>query len=315
MSLAFVIPALNERDSIGRTLDSIRAHAADLVGEVLVVDNGSSDGTGDVAISHGARVLNHPSGTIAAVRNAGARACRGSILVFLDADVSLTQAWEDNISGCLDLLQREPSTVSGSRCAPVDENSFLNRFWFSRLHSTRAQSYINSGHMIVTRELFDSLGGFDEDRETAEDHDLCTRVIAFGGNVRSWPSLHVVHHGYPVSVRGFLYRERWHGLDDFRNLASFRASRTAWVVTALLLSAVLAIAMSLVTLSIVPLLCYTLFLGMALVGLTLLKFGMAGPLTTAGSAAIFLLYLAGRSMSLTTLVGGAERASRSPNRS
>jgi glycosyltransferase involved in cell wall biosynthesis len=84
--LTVVIPAHNEAPVIGRVLDGLSA--AGLVDcEVIVVDDGSSDDTAEVAARHGARVIRHPynMGNGAAVKS-GLRAARGRVVVLMDGD-------------------------------------------------------------------------------------------------------------------------------------------------------------------------------------------------------------------------------------
>jgi glycosyltransferase involved in cell wall biosynthesis len=86
--ISFVIPAHNEERWIGPTLQSVfaSARAAGEPFEVVVVDDASTDRTAAVAAEHGARVVRVGHRQIAATRNAGARAARGDILFFVDAD-------------------------------------------------------------------------------------------------------------------------------------------------------------------------------------------------------------------------------------
>lgn len=86
-SVAVVVPAKNEASTVGAVLDVVQVHP-ELVDELLVVDDHSSDDTATVAQHHGARLvrLEGPGGKGAAM-NAGLAASTSSIVVFLDADV------------------------------------------------------------------------------------------------------------------------------------------------------------------------------------------------------------------------------------
>src|SRR5262249_51257208 len=86
--LSFVIPAHNEERYIGATLASVLASARE-VGEpfeVIVVDDASTDRTAEIAREHGAKVVPVAHRQISTTRNAGARAARGEVLFFVDAD-------------------------------------------------------------------------------------------------------------------------------------------------------------------------------------------------------------------------------------
>jgi len=85
MHISVILPAKNEAEGLQRTLPALRACLP--AAEVIVVDDGSTDGTAAVAAEHGARVLSSPysMGNGAAIKR-GARAAAGDILVFMDAD-------------------------------------------------------------------------------------------------------------------------------------------------------------------------------------------------------------------------------------
>jgi glycosyltransferase involved in cell wall biosynthesis len=85
MDVTVVLPARNEAEGLRRTLPALRAALPGA--EVIVVDDGSTDATADVAAAHGARVLANPyaMGNGAAIKR-GARAAAGETIVFMDAD-------------------------------------------------------------------------------------------------------------------------------------------------------------------------------------------------------------------------------------
>ena len=88
------IPALNEAVNIGRCIASIRRHfPPQLDLEILVGDHGSSDGTPGIAEKAGAKVMAFRGGTVGELRNRIVAAAKGSILLFLDADTTVTPEW------------------------------------------------------------------------------------------------------------------------------------------------------------------------------------------------------------------------------
>lgn len=84
-NLSIIVPAKNEMASIGQVVSAARQNFPEA--EIIVVDDGSTDATGRLAESAGARIVRHPEslGNGAAVKS-GARAARGEILAFMDAD-------------------------------------------------------------------------------------------------------------------------------------------------------------------------------------------------------------------------------------
>ncbi|RFF27652.1 glycosyltransferase family 2 protein [Wenzhouxiangella sp. 15181] len=84
-NLSIIIPAKNEEAAIGQVVEGVRQHLPDA--EIIVVDDGSTDRTAEIASEAGATVERHPHalGNGAAVKR-GARSAAGEILVFLDGD-------------------------------------------------------------------------------------------------------------------------------------------------------------------------------------------------------------------------------------
>ena len=118
LRLTVVVPAFGEEGRIGAAVDRLREAIADLGddAEVLVVDDGSSDGTAEEAAAAGARVLRLPDnqGKGAAVR-AGVLAARGRSVVFTDADLAYPP---EQVVSVLDELEAGWDVVVGSRRHP-----------------------------------------------------------------------------------------------------------------------------------------------------------------------------------------------------
>lgn len=87
-NLTVVIPAYNEAASIASVIENIRAECADIVDEIIVVDDGSTDGTGKIAEgAGGARVIRHPRNRgYGAALKTGIRAARTEFVLTFDAD-------------------------------------------------------------------------------------------------------------------------------------------------------------------------------------------------------------------------------------
>jgi len=227
IQVSFVIPTRNEREHIGRAIDSIWQNVRGICFEIIVVDNGSSDETVSVASGKGARVLVHPSVTISALRNLGAAEAGGEILVFVDADVSLCPEWPIAFRKALHTLRKNPSIVTGSTYGLPENPSWVERCWYEPVLNRTRVNYINGGHLIVARDVFWRVGGFDETLETGEDYDFCQRARKAGILLVNNQALKVIHHGYPKTLKSFFLREKWHGRGDFHSPAALFKSRPA----------------------------------------------------------------------------------------
>ena len=93
-SISIIVPAHNEEALLGGTLRALGRAAANLGEdcEIVVVDDGSTDRTAEIATTLGARVVRVDLRHIAAARNAGARAAIGDVFVFVDADTLVPPA-------------------------------------------------------------------------------------------------------------------------------------------------------------------------------------------------------------------------------
>ncbi|AFL72213.1 glycosyltransferase family 2 protein [Thiocystis violascens] len=155
VSLSIILPAKNEAPTIGPLLDSIAKfypHA-----ELLVVDDGSTDGTPDIARERGARVITHPYslGNGASVKS-GARAARGDVLIFMDADGQhdpadiprLLARLEAGYDMAVGARGKDSQASPGRRIA----NGFYN--WFASLMTGFRVRDLTSGFRAARAEPF-----------------------------------------------------------------------------------------------------------------------------------------------------------------
>lgn len=226
VSVSFIIPAYNEELYLQNTLECIVSFVPkSLTFEIIVADNGSEDNTVNIAKQY-ANVLVNEKATVAGLRNLAVRSSKGDILVFLDADVLLTEEWSNNFLSSYNSLQSNPYQVTGSRCAITPEASWIEKVWFKPL-ITQEASYINSGHLITSKIFFNEIGGFDETLETGEDYAFGISARNINAEILNNPALKVVHEGYPKSIVSFIKRESWHGKGDCKSLKQVLASKVA----------------------------------------------------------------------------------------
>jgi glycosyltransferase involved in cell wall biosynthesis len=219
-TVSFVVPLYNEAATIGLCLGSILAEA-EPEDEVIVVDNGSTDASMQVASAFdNVRVVSLPGRSIAAVRNHGARLATGAILGFIDADCLLVPGWRRQVVAALG--EGEYAAV-GSKCAVPEKSAWIERAWYSqRPGSRKLVRYINSGNLAVRRSVFNAVRGFDESLVTGEDAELGWRLSGRGYRLLEDPAAAAVHLGNPKTLGAFYRKERWRGLGMF---GTFRISR------------------------------------------------------------------------------------------
>jgi cellulose synthase/poly-beta-1,6-N-acetylglucosamine synthase-like glycosyltransferase len=215
--ISVIVPALNEETVIARCLASLQQQRLpEACFEVIVVDNGSTDRTREIARnfigSLSLTVLERSGVRISALRNMGAALAKGEFLAFLDADCVASPHW---LQQTVDLLHADDFRIIGAQYRIPASSSWVARAWYGDLWRLKdgPVSYVPGGDLAISRELFMNLGGFDETIVTSEDTEFCERAAASSVPILAIPSLSVVHLGTPQTLEGFYRKQSWHGVN------------------------------------------------------------------------------------------------------
>ena len=301
VTVSFVIPAKNEEQMLPDAIESIHDAIKDrLAYEIIVMDNGSTDNTALVAKSKGAQVISQDYGTIGAVRNTGVQHTHAENIVFLDADILLADSWFDQFVKVLDMLTTNPDMITGSRYTAPASTGWIASSWFwEALQSSHQITHIPTGHMITTRQLFNKLGGFNEQLETAEDFDFCARAKKMGAKVLLNRNLIAVHHGMPRSIGEFFRREIWHGAGDVTTLKLALESKVVIASSIFLIAHLFFLISFVVSPFIYPLFAGSLLMIIALVFVSVWKKYRHAPAhIILRNIFLFYIYYAGRSIAI-----------------
>ncbi len=204
MRYTLIIPAFNEEALLPSTLASVRSamQACSHPGELVVVDNNSTDDTAAVARAGGARVVFEAHNQISRARNAGAMASHGEALIFLDAD---TQLPAELLQGALDRLASD-TCCGGGASVVFDQPSAMAqrgvRLWgqISRRFRLAAGSFV-----FCLREGFEAVGGFSESVYAGEEIWL-SRALGRWGKARGMSFEVLTHAPVVTSAR----KLEWH---------------------------------------------------------------------------------------------------------
>ncbi|MEN8148964.1 MAG: glycosyltransferase family A protein [Planctomycetota bacterium] len=181
--VSVVIPSYNRLHLLPEALGSVRIQDSDDL-EILVVDDGSTDGTADADLGPDVRVIGQENGGPSAARNLGVREARADLVAFLDSD----DRWKPGkLEAQLPLLEADPAAVVAyAREEAIDETGAVVHI---RPESTPTgdvladlveDNFLPTSTVVVRREAFLAAGGFDEQMTHSEDWDLWLRLAEAG---------------------------------------------------------------------------------------------------------------------------------------
>ena len=217
--VSVVIPAFNRKDYIRQTVDSVLNQTHKAL-ELIVVDDGSTDGTLDILKEYGERItlLQHPNGENrgqASALNLGLQHLQGEYIAILDSD----DYWSLNyIETMLPFLDKNPECgMAYSNGYAVDETGKVLYDLIKEGHQERNQAgdilldcYLClPGESLVRRSVYERVGGFDVSLRAGQDHDMCIRLaencqLAFNNK----PLFHYRKHADTISAKGLTMRWR-----------------------------------------------------------------------------------------------------------
>ena len=218
-NLTVVVPCLNEEQTIGGQLSALERQEWTRPWEVIVVDNGSEDGSVAVVESFegrvpGLRVVDaSEKKSQAHALNVGVREARAEAVAFCDADDEVAPGWvgamgeallEHELVGCAaDGAKLNEPWVRGVRVLDPDEASKL---WFPPY-----LPFAGSGGLGVRRGVHEVAGGFDESLPVLFDVDFCVRAQVLGAEFIHVPGA-VIHYRFRHAWREIFGQARKYAL-------------------------------------------------------------------------------------------------------
>jgi len=167
-SIAVVTPVRNGMPYLREAIECLLAQKYAGI-EIVVVDDGSTDGSGAFARGTGScRVLETPGIGPAGARNAGIRASNSDLLLFLDADDLLAPT---ALNSAVEALLRALDAGFAQGCIQNFTAETNGPIYFS----TRPYRFINLGSSLWRRSVFETVGLFDESLRLGEDQDFFMR--------------------------------------------------------------------------------------------------------------------------------------------
>ena len=193
VAISFVVPAYNEEKTLTRNLSAIIAEIerCGCNAEVIVVNNASTDATGDVAASFPeVIVVDEPVKGLVQARKAGYQRATGALVANVDADTIVTQGWLNRV---LEEFRRHPNLVALSgpyiyydvprRTRAAVRAFYVMGYGFYMLNRfvLRSGSLLQGGNFVVRRSALEEIGGFNPKFSFyGEDTDLARRLNTVG---------------------------------------------------------------------------------------------------------------------------------------
>jgi glycosyltransferase involved in cell wall biosynthesis len=176
VTLSIVIPAYNEENYLPRTLDALSAALRTIAdNEIIVVDNGSTDTTPEIAASYGAKLVEEHERNIGTVRNTGEQGSHGAVIVFLDADTIVRPGLFEKIVEAMSDERCFGGSVAVEYEPPVRRPfiRFFMKLWpilgkFTKMRGGALQ--------FCRRNIFEELKGYDTTIYVGEDIDFHWRL-------------------------------------------------------------------------------------------------------------------------------------------
>jgi GT2 family glycosyltransferase len=183
--------------------------------EVIVVDDGSTDGTGDLAEEYGFKVIRTPNRGLSSARNTGCRAATGEIVAYIDDDAYPDPHWLSYLATTF--LSTSHVAVGGPNLPPPGDGMVAEGVANAPggpvqvLLTDREAEHIPGCNMAFRRTALEAIGGFDPQFRTAgDDVDVCWRLREKGWTLGFNPAALVWHHRRN-SVRAYWRQQRGYG--------------------------------------------------------------------------------------------------------
>ncbi|HXS15351.1 MAG TPA: glycosyltransferase family 2 protein [Candidatus Saccharimonadales bacterium] len=210
MKISVVIPAYNEEDYIGPTLESLINKAGSDIYEIIVVDNASTDNTAKVAKSFkGVKVVREDRKGLTRARQAGLMAATGDLVAYIDADTQIKDRWFHHVKK---EFEKNKRLVCLSAPYSVYDVSKWKRmlvwsYWNLLAYPTYMllMKYMVLGaNFVARRSVLLKIGGFDQTIEFyGEDTDIARRLNKVG-KVKFLRKSLVTSSGRRMEAEGFV---------------------------------------------------------------------------------------------------------------
>lgn len=213
MKVSVVIPAYNAEKTVGLAVSAALAQDCPDC-EVVVVDDGSTDGTAEVVRRCPGRYVRQQNAGPAAARNMGWRSSNADIMIFTDSDCVPREGWVKALVARFG--EDGVGAVTGSYDIANPEG-LLPRLVHEEIKDRHkgygdTVKFFGSYNVAIRRKVLEETGGFDESyrRASGEDNDLSYRILKLGYKIAYEPRA-LVAHVHPARLWKYLDDQYKHG--------------------------------------------------------------------------------------------------------
>jgi len=213
--ISVVIVARNSAATLPQVFNAIPR--PEFLKKIILVDHGSSDLTRQIAEDAGACFVDGSALTkVSELRNLGFRQTESDLVLFLDSDCILPESFFEIVN---EIFSDQNIVAAASNYYRIPEDSsWVSKTWNLQMQLDReseSKTWLITRALVVRREAFEAVGGFDETLVSCEDVTLGYALSEIG-ELRADKRLAILHLGEPETLWQLFQSERWRGYDSIK---------------------------------------------------------------------------------------------------
>lgn len=233
--VSVVIPVFNGADTLGLTLTSLAGQTLSRDRyEIIVVDDGSTDGSADIARAHGVKTIVQRNAGAPAARNAGVRAATGKWVAFTDCDCVPSRGW---LAALLSAAEAAPQSLGAAGKTTGYRSETAAARFVDLMGGLDAQRYLQhpafpfapTANAIYRRAYLLEAGGFDVRYKTYDACDLHTRLLRRRRGSFTYEPRALVLHRHRATWRAYWRQQFFYGVGYAQFMLAHR-SEISWSV-------------------------------------------------------------------------------------